>query len=282
KRFQLIINKMSASHGFMCAAVFSNGSGAMSIHVEVLTLNQQRQEVFTHSPVNIGRGANSCLRLQGWRVGVNHARLYVEGVHLFIEDLGSLQGTVVNNERIKYFGPVQPQDQILIGPYRLHLRMQKETQLASKNSIKEPTGLEAFSAASKVRSVTKNKSAEPQEQEAPQVKSTQDNHQSPGNRLLGPCTYSLLHKQYRQHQELINQLREHVLKEMNLREMVAINVSQENIKKRVEQVAKKALESKNYEYSMSLSRPMLLDFVLADICGLGPLEPLLADSEISE
>lgn len=266
----------------MCAAVFSDGSKTMSIYVDLFTLNQQRQEVFTHTPVNIGRGANSCLRLQGWRVGVNHARLYVDGEQLFIEDLGSLQGTVVNNERIKYFGPIQPQDQILIGPYRLHLRVQKETQLTANNLITEPPERGVLSAANKAKKAIKNKSLDSQEKGVLQVKNLQADKQLPGNDLLMPCTYSLLHEQYSQHQELIHQLREQVLKEMNLREMVAINVSQENIKKRVEQVIKKTLESKDYEYSMGVSKPMLLDFILADICGLGPLEPLLADNEISE
>src|SRR5699024_4333155 len=99
----------------------------MLIYVEVITLNQRRQQTFTNSSVYIGRSASSCLRLQGWRVGSNHARLYLEEGQLFIEDLGSLQGTVVNDERIKYYGPIQSQDQILIGPYRLYIRMEKET-----------------------------------------------------------------------------------------------------------------------------------------------------------
>lgn len=280
----------------------------MLIYVEVITLNQRRQQTFTNSSVYIGRSASSCLRLQGWRVGSNHARLYLEEGQLFIEDLGSLQGTVVNDERIKYYGPIQPQDQILIGPYRLYIRMEKETPsppdtqspLVSQSSpdkcsqrIKQSTHNKKLQrkktllADKQLMQGDFNGSTKPEEISAHKLKPSpvtveQKNRTSAELNQPKPCTYSLLHEQYRQYQSSINQLREHVLKEMNLREMVAVNFSQENIKKRVAQVTKQAMESKDYEYPVDLPKPRLLDFVLADICGLGPLEPLLADSEISE
>lgn len=280
----------------------------MLIYVEVVTLNQRRQQIFTHGSVYIGRGADSCLRLQGWRVGSNHARLYVEEGLLFIEDLGSLQGTVVNNERIKYYGPIQPQDQILIGPYRLYIRMEKETQSThdTQSSLKSQSSPDKRSQSIKQSTYdkqlqikktlfahkqliqgdfngsTKSEKISVHKPNPCPVTIEQENKPSTELDLSKPCTYSLLHEQYSQHQSAINQLREHVLKEMNLREMVAINLSQENIKKRVAQVTKQAIESKDYEYPVDLPKPTLLDFVLADICGLGPLEPLLADSEISE
>src|SRR5690625_1034524 len=230
----------------------------MQISVQVLTLNDQRHEMFSHHPIYIGREKEACLRLQGWRVGARHARIFIEDKQLFNEDLGSLQGTVVNNERIKYFGPIQPQDQILIGPYRLFFQLKEKTQSLSESNTKYAVSEAALK---ELAISTTGFSVSAQSQQP---------------------SYQRVQEQYLQHQSLISKLREQVFKQMNLREMVAVEVSQQSIKERVQQVAREALKKEHFFAKGEISEEVVLGFVLADVCGLGPLEWLLQDSEVSE
>jgi len=260
----------------------------MSILIEIESFNHQRKEIFNHSPVDIGRDKDSCLRLQGWRVGANHARLYAEGEQLFIEDLGSLQGTVVNNERIKYFGPLQPQDQILIGPYRLHVQLQPQSETATQlNLSAQSKAVTQREAPAQNKTLIKHKRSIEKANSGAR-KSNTSVHYSLSQEELVPghhpsdSRYHQLHAQYSRYQNVINELHRDVLQEMDLREMVALDVDQDNIKKRVRQVTQQALEDGKYATAVDFDSTLLVDFVLADICGLGPLEPLLKDAEISE
>nr|WP_158386261.1 ATPase, T2SS/T4P/T4SS family [Castellaniella defragrans] len=67
-------------------------------------------------PLSIGRDAASGLVLRAWRVGRRHARLLRRQDEIWIEDLGSLFGTVVNGERVAAYGPLLAHDEVVIGP----------------------------------------------------------------------------------------------------------------------------------------------------------------------
>ncbi len=227
----------------------------VQICVRIITLGQQRQERFTHQPIYIGRDKSACLRLSGWRVGGRHARLYKEGKQLFIEDLGSIQGTLVNNERIKYYGPLQAEDKIVIGPYQLFVQCAEEQDWDTIAPVSE-----SF---------------------PPKLTQQHWGHeQCSQNR--SPTVHTA-YQHYCRHHEAMSALRDEVLKELNLRELVAMNLSQASMQERVLQTAKEILKEQEAVHHKEIEQPeLLLDFVLAEICGLGPLELLLADAEVSE
>ena len=70
--------------------------------------------VLTHFPVTIGRGdeADICIR-DTWSSRV-HCRLSIRGQQLFLEDLGSSNGTLVNGSPMSE-APLQSGDQITVG-----------------------------------------------------------------------------------------------------------------------------------------------------------------------
>lgn len=70
----------------------------------------------TESPVSIGRAADCDLRLKAWRVGRYHARIERRVAGVFIEDFGTLVGTFVNGQRVTQYGPLTTTDEIIIGP----------------------------------------------------------------------------------------------------------------------------------------------------------------------
>lgn len=68
----------------------------------------------------IGKGAQSEVRLDSWRVGKEHARVFKTPSGIHLEDMGAFSGVQVNSRRIDgQYGPLRSTDVIEIGPYRL-------------------------------------------------------------------------------------------------------------------------------------------------------------------
>jgi pilus assembly protein CpaF len=80
---------------------------------------KERIETIEDTSALIGKGRECKVRLSGWRVGREHARLFRTKQGMFIQDLGQFAGTLVNGNRIEQHGPLAPTDEIVIGPYRL-------------------------------------------------------------------------------------------------------------------------------------------------------------------
>ena len=77
---------------------------------------QAGQEFSTEGPVvRIGRGSGNDLVLQDTQASRHHAQISHEGYQCVVQDLGSTNGTFVNNERITAPRALQPGDQIKIG-----------------------------------------------------------------------------------------------------------------------------------------------------------------------
>lgn len=72
-------------------------------------------------PLRVGRGASCDLRLTHWRIAKAHFLLSrgVDGV--YIEDLGSIMGTKVNERRITRFGPLKSADTCIAGPCKIFI-----------------------------------------------------------------------------------------------------------------------------------------------------------------
>ena len=68
----------------------------------------------------IGKSAQAEVRLAGWRIAKEHARLIKTPSGILLEDLGSFGGVEVNGERVDtQYGPLKSSDRITIGPYTL-------------------------------------------------------------------------------------------------------------------------------------------------------------------
>ncbi|WP_287369314.1 FHA domain-containing protein, partial [Thauera sp.] len=89
-----------------------------------------RIESITDTSAIIGKGRECQLRLPGWKVGREHARIFRTKAGLHIQDLGQLFGTSVNGNRIQQYGPIMRGDRIGVGPYTLVIEDQLETASA--------------------------------------------------------------------------------------------------------------------------------------------------------
>jgi DNA-binding winged helix-turn-helix (wHTH) protein len=71
----------------------------------------------------VGRGAEAHVRLEASGVSRRHARIVVGADRVFIEDLGSKNGTAVRGERLSAARPLADGDDISIGSVRVLFRL---------------------------------------------------------------------------------------------------------------------------------------------------------------
>jgi pSer/pThr/pTyr-binding forkhead associated (FHA) protein len=77
-------------------------------------------------PLEIGREANMPLKLEDAKVSRRHARVTPEAARAWVEDLGSSNGTFVNDEPIHMPREILPGDQLRLGLTVLELRTAEE------------------------------------------------------------------------------------------------------------------------------------------------------------
>jgi hypothetical protein len=72
--------------------------------------------------MTVGRAPECEIRLDDTYTSQQHARLYAKNEHWFVEDLGSTNGTFVNDQRLAAPAMLQPGDRIRVGQTEMELR----------------------------------------------------------------------------------------------------------------------------------------------------------------
>ncbi|TDM04867.1 MAG: secretion system protein E [Ideonella sp. MAG2] len=92
------------------------------MNIELTRPDGQTSTIAVADDCIIGKGNECDLRLNNWRIGREHARLFNTPSGVFIEDLGAFGGVQVNDQRIDLqHGPLSVSDRIVIGPFRIKL-----------------------------------------------------------------------------------------------------------------------------------------------------------------
>ena len=86
-----------------------------------------RQEALT-GPIEIGRDASTTLSLQDEQMSRRHARVSAQGDLAIVEDLGSTNGTYVNEQPIEGPRALQAGDRIRVGLTVIELRTAQDVQ----------------------------------------------------------------------------------------------------------------------------------------------------------
>ena len=94
------------------------GPSAVVIHAE----GAKPRTVAVSGNMVMGRAAECELALDDTFVSQQHARLFAKNGSWFVEDLGSTNGTFVNDQRLAAPAMVQPGDRIRLGTTVLELR----------------------------------------------------------------------------------------------------------------------------------------------------------------
>src|SRR6218665_848204 len=92
------------------------------IHLELTHPDGQRQQMQVPGICSIGKGTQCELRLAGWGIAKEHARLLKSPAGVLLDAGDSFSGGQVNGRRIEtQCGPLQASDIIGIGPFRLRV-----------------------------------------------------------------------------------------------------------------------------------------------------------------
>jgi pilus assembly protein CpaF len=205
--------------------------------------------------LRIGRDEQNDIRLAGWRVSRRHAEIFVSNDKAFVRDLDSSGGTTVNGTRIATHGPLQPSDRIEVGPYALQVQW---TAPASSFLSPPPAAAPPTIAGSGVmaRVVTPGSPVAPAPRQATAAP-------------LDP-TFKWRHL-----------LQERLLEAFDVRRVDVHRMSDTELRSRTEQLIAELI-SHTPEIPPDVDRPALIAAVRDEAIGLGLLEPLLADSSVTE
>ena len=220
------------------------------LNIELTFEDAAQQQLKLPAPVLIGRGADCALRIPTWRIGRQHARLVCEADVIVLEDLGTLAGTMVNGVRVVRHAPVLPHDEILIGPCRLRV-----SSLAPEAADRVDTPDAAPQGAAQ--------SGQPPTYDAVCVPAA----------VASPAPAHRLHDRRRLHAALLNAL--------DLRRRDVAGMSDGMLRAEAERLLMQIVAT-DAELPSQADKAALCREVLDEAVGLGPLEPLLAASDITE
>lgn len=99
--------------------------------------SQQEQDVAEQ--LTIGRSEGNDLILSEGGVSRKHARFFLEGEALMVEDIGSANGTWVDGEKIAAPTKLSTRSQIVIGDYEIQLKLGTKSLPKAKNAGVKPS-----------------------------------------------------------------------------------------------------------------------------------------------
>jgi pilus assembly protein CpaF len=241
------------------------------LKIAVTTPKGQTSEIeCTIDQCSIGKSDENLIVLQGWTVGKKHAAVQRKPDGVYVEDLASSSGTEVNGQKITRHGPLKPGDKIAIAGYLLQVLDLEEAAVTSEEPA--PRAMAAavpavpfaavspaptFSAVVAEASVTAPKSPSP-----PPPPSLSDEAREVMTRHLK-----------RVHQLLI--------KQMDLRRMDVSRQSEDELRANTRTLLEEIV-SRDKELPPEIDRARIVKQVLDEVVGLGPLEDLLSDDDVTE
>jgi pilus assembly protein CpaF len=262
--------------------------GKTVLEIELQFEDGTHRIVRAQPPLILGRGPHCGVRVRHWRVGRDHARIMLSGQHVVIEDFGTLSGTLVNGKRIARYGPLTPNDEVLVGPCLIKVRHEKvyrEPQDFGENKAygalkvsDEPNTIQPSTLPTAPASI-----APFDDVSLPFGTDRSDAAPALRDEADAPQAYTLC-AEIRSAKDLLvhrERLQGALLDALDLRRRDVATMSDSLL--RIE-AAERLLAIVNADAQLpeSIDREALMREVLDEALGLGPLSPLLDDAEITE
>lgn len=195
------------------------------------------------SVCEIGRGKDCHIQLKGWRSPKLHASIELRADELWIVDQGSSTGTWVNRERVIEHGPLDFSDEIVIGSINITVQIDAAKFAESRKQLE----LEEVAVAARAQ--------------------FEQDQFDPGVEDMKRWRKDLHHQ---------------VLKQMDLRRKDLHEMSDDSVKADTTQVIDEIISVRSAEIPAGVDIAELKKAVLDDAVGLGPIEDLLRDDDITE
>lgn len=262
----------------------------------------------------IGKGAESEIRLDSWRVSREHARLLKTQRGVLVEELGAFGGVFVNGERIDgQHGPLGEADVIVVGPFKLRLldgegvppprpapaqhAVQAAVQPAVPASAESPPAPRmippaatavvaepaAVAAASSIPAPPAAAVPAPAPAPVPVPPATVPPPAPPPAPAQQPAAPAAAGSAPRALEfEWRKRIHARLLETMDLRRHDVSSMSDAQLRSETEGLIRQILQELSGQLPRELDRELLCRQVLDEAVGLGPLEELLADDSVSE
>jgi pilus assembly protein CpaF len=207
----------------------------------------------------VGKAPDNLIVLRGWSVGKKHATIYKRSSQIYIEDHGAMSGTEVNGQAVKgEYGPLTDSDMITIGDNSLRVFL-GDTASVSPTPSDRPADVLPTASVSAPAVAAENKTAtSPETQTADEILSKQVKLND-AKRFL--------------HSKLIEQ--------MDFRRLDVSGMSEDSLRDVAKATIEDVIQQANFS-DPDIDLKNLARDLLNEVVGLGPLEELLADNDISE
>ena len=203
----------------------------------------ERVEKFASDKVSIGRVAGNDLVLPSGTVSTHHALLYRSNGSWLVADEKSTNGTFLNGQLLSAPAQLADGDELSVGQFRIRVDLGGAAKAAAA-AESAPAAAAAPAEAARVE------------------------------RAGGPDDEAVRNIRQRIHQRLVEFL--------DLRWVDLSKLGEEEIRTQAKSAIENILREMAWEMPKGLNRDRLIQEVLDEALGLGPLEDLLADPDISE
>ncbi|MEQ8289430.1 MAG: ATPase, T2SS/T4P/T4SS family [Gammaproteobacteria bacterium] len=212
-----------------------------------------------HCPVaecTIGKARDNFIQLRGWKVANHHAEITRTSEGLFIEDKTGKDSIEVNGQEVSHHGPIRSSDEIIIAGYYIKAGMSAaaeeeefdEDDDSSFDDMKTVFGVQHHAALDESEEVSK----------------------------------TLLNLQHNEKFKWRNRVHEELLAAMDLRRTDISSMDEDQLRSHVEKLIREIIEEMGPKLPSDVDRQQLAAEVLNEAVGLGPLESLLANDEVTE
>jgi pilus assembly protein CpaF len=248
------------------------------LQIEITDSDGEKRLVQAPDDCVIGKGGQNEIRLTGWRVAKEHARLFKTPSGVLLDDMGAFGGVSVNGVRIAtQYGPLKDSDEISIASYSLRV---KEIGAGTHTVQAASTRSRSDSAANRNQLATDAiQVSRLAAQQAAQAAQTADiSLRSSGFALVVSKDAKQKELEFEWRKRIHNKL----LETMDLRRHDVSRMSDDLLRKETERLIREALVNLETEIPKDIDRDVLCKQVLNEAVGLGPLEELLEDDTVSE
>ncbi|MRW90365.1 CpaF family protein [Duganella sp. FT80W] len=223
------------------------------IRIQVFRRHQLFGEATSTEPhCYVGKDEGSLVQLTGWRIGRRQLEFSFREEGLFIKDGGGMAPVRVNGKDVNEYGPLASNDSIELGDYWVRAHPTQEAWDLLERERKSAAG-----AATAAMPVAAQAAAE-----APRGSN------NPLEGEEGMAIRAALHRK--------------LIAAMDLRRVNVSRMADAELRSSVHKLIDELIDTDGSFAAMRPMREQLRDVVLNEVVGLGPLESLLADEQVSE
>jgi len=209
------------------------------------------------SECGIGKARDNFIQLRGWKISPYHAEITRTSEGLFIEDKTGQGRVEVNGEEIEHYGPLSTSDEIMIGGYVIKAGVVSKSDDAAVDSDDDDDDYDDMKTVIGVQSHDVLEDSE-------------------------ELSKTLISIQKDEKFKWRNRVHEELLAAMDLRRTDIGSMDEGQLRDHVDKMIREIIQEMDGKLPSDVDRQQLATEVLNEAVGLGPIEALLADDDITE